>query len=80
MKKKKKNRLAINFKTKSVLRTSVIIVNCIVSRPGGPFLKRPGKITFRAQRQICTFPSHKPLNFASLTAAYIVVFSKLLKL
>ena len=46
------DRLAINFKTKSLLRTSVIIINGIVNRPGSPFLERPGKITFRARRQI----------------------------
>ena len=51
-KKKHTHRVAINFKAKSLLRTSVIIGNGIVSRPGDPFLERPGKITFRAQRQI----------------------------
>ena len=48
----KTDRLAINFKTKSLLRTFVIIINGIVNRPGSSFLERPGKITFRARRQI----------------------------
>lgn len=79
-------RMRWNFKKKKLL---ALWASCNIEfyLPGAHFLERPSnflgpKATFKIKTYliVAQFPTHKPVNFASLIDNYIVSFSNLLKL